>query len=318
MQGGEAEEVSGLIYRVYRDTFPEKYLYDPARIREMSTQSDRSSVVACDGDGQVIGYAALRPYSGYPEIGCITTLSVAPEWRNRGIGEQLAKFMARNGSDRNYFCIAASAPTAYAYPQRILNRQEFVPTVFLPGAIAEGLAFMDLTGKLRHRESLYICTKMNVNPEYGPQYLPPEYARLIMDIGAALGIRLMSGSGGYLPLAPTEAGHATDAEWRTGYLWLRSIGPDYRDVIYEQVHQFIRSGTQTIRLHIDLGDPGAPAAAASAQRNGFFFAGVLPSRTGLILIMEHLEKTRVATQRLHARSPMAKRLRAEYQSRFDP
>lgn len=318
MQESEAAEVAGLMYLVYRDTYPEKYLYDPARVAESARNGGKVSAVACDTDGHVVGYAELRPYPGYPEIGTLSTLAVAPQWRNRGVGAGLVRYCVQAGSRLNYICLNAPAPTAYAYPQQILKREEFVPTVFLPAAIAEGIEFVDITGKLRHRESVFCCTKMNVCPGYGPQFIPGEYAKIVLDLCDALNIRIMSGSGGYLPPVPTDAELETDVEWATGHIRLRTIGPDYRDAICDMVSRFERAGTKTLRLHVDLSDPGAPAAIGAAERKGFFFAGILPARTGLVMVLEHLENPQAVTKRFHARSPMAKRLRAEFQSRTSP
>lgn len=50
-------------------------------------ESVQEFVVAIDGDGRVIGCGALHVF--WEDLGEIRTLTVAPEWRQRGIGQDL-------------------------------------------------------------------------------------------------------------------------------------------------------------------------------------------------------------------------------------
>jgi hypothetical protein len=70
-----------------------------------------------------------------------------------------------------------------------------------------------------------------------------------------------------------------------------------------------------VELHLDLSDPGAPAAVAAAEEIGFVFSGVLPGRNGLILLLQHLHEVSISYDRVHMGSPFGERLLSYIRSR---
>ncbi|MDD1703371.1 MAG: GNAT family N-acetyltransferase [Methanoregula sp.] len=308
MKPEEADGVRGLMQAVYLNSYPIKYVYDPTLLREKNANSKITSVVATDTRGQVIGYVALSTYSGYPEIGLLSSLAVDPRCRGRGLGGQLARHLITVSEGRGFVCLTGGAFTVHPYSQQILGEVGFCPSVFLPGSQPKGISLQGIAEKLRQRESVVLFSKVISPEEYGPQYLPPNHGKIILEICDKLGMRIISGCGGFPSSGHTLAEHEINHETGNGLIRIRRIGPDYREILGGNIRELDTVETKTLRLHLDLSDPGSPAAVAAAEKKGFVFAGILPGKKGLILILQYFKKSPRSLKKIHMNNPSGERL----------
>jgi hypothetical protein len=299
MQPGDARGVSGLMREVYGETYPKKYVYDPARIEERSTRGDIVPAVATGPLGNVVGYGALSAYYGYPEIGLIGSLAVSPALHGRGIGGEIVRYLADGDASLGFQALTGGAFTAHPYSQRILEKEGFCPSAILLGSQPKEIAFRGISENLAQRESTVFCTRVILPREYEFQYLPANHRQMIRQISRELGIRIAADGTGNPGKGPSVIDHTLNAETGNGMIWVRSTGCNYREAFAATVGQLLAGGAGVIRLHLNMSDPGSTAVVSEAEKTGFIFAGILPGQHGLILLLQHLRDIRLDLQNIH-------------------
>jgi|GEM_PF-1180507 len=299
MRAVDADGVAALMRDVYGNTYPKKYVYDPALLREKNTAGEITTVVATTPEGAVIGYAALSAYYGYPDIGLIGSLAVSPACRGRGLAGLLTRYLTGNRRGWRFHAITAGTFTAHPYSQRAMLREGFSPSAILLGSQPRELSFHKIAEELSQRESIAFYTRVQAPEEYGFQYLPGNYRRIIRDICKNLGIRIGADGTGKPGPSLTIAEHTLNPDTGAGMIWMRRIGPDHRPALAGAVRELRIRGARILRLHLDLSDPGATDAAAAAEEAGFVFAGILPGERGLVLLLQHLLDTEIDLRKIN-------------------
>ena len=289
MQPEDAPGVARLMQEVYGNTYPKKYVYDPAQLREKNAKGEVSAVVATGPKGTVLGYAALSLYYGYPEIGLLGSMAVTPSCRGRGLGGTILRHLIACSEGTGFRTLTGGAFTAHPHSQRAMEHEGFSPSALLLGSQPQEISFRELTGALSQRESVVFYTKALCQEEFAFQYLPENHRKTIREISGKLGIRINADGSGKPGRAATIIEHTINPDTGAGLIWIRRAGPDYREAVIDTARQLRARGAQVMRMHVDLNDPGANAVISAAEEAGFIFAGILPGENGYILILQHLQ-----------------------------
>lgn len=313
IHGMNLEETDGvvrLMHEAYGDTYPKKYVYDPRQLWEKNKRGDLVSVVATGPAEQVIGYGALNAYTGYPRVGLLGSLVVSPSCRGQGLAGKIARYLVICGESRGFVCLTAGAFTVHPYSQQVFQKLGYRPSAILLGSQPQEISFRGIYEKLDQPESVAFLTKVTTPHEYGPQYLPDRHAEMIRDIGCMLGIRIVPGTGGKPGPEPSRIEHAINTDTGAGLIWVRSIGPDYRNALGVAVGQILAQDSKVMRLHVNLSDPGSPVLVSAAEENGFIFSGILPGEDGIIFLLQHLQGIPISYNRIRMGNSSGKRLLA--------
>lgn len=310
MQPGEAEGVVHLMHEVYRDTYPKKYVYDPEQIRKKNASGEVTSIVATSPEGRVIGYAAMNAYYGYPRIGLVGSLAVSPSCRGQGLGGMISRYLLPCSDGRGFVSLTGGAFTAHRYSQWAISRLGFSTSAILLGSQPQGISFQGIADTLAQRETVVFFSRLLCLPEYGPQHLPENHREMILDLAGGLGIGILDDRTPSAGHEPTIIECSVNEETGAGMIWFRSAGPDPREILAGTMRQLRHRGATVLRLHLDLSDPGTPAAARAAEEEGFVFAGILPGESGLVLLLQHLQDVRIDVGRIQMGNPSGERLLA--------
>ncbi|NMB77677.1 MAG: GNAT family N-acetyltransferase [Methanomicrobiales archaeon] len=306
----EAEGVSRLMHEVYGDTYPKKFVYDPVQVTRKAARGEILPVTATSPAGEVIGFAAITTYPGYPRIGLVGSLAVSPSSRARGLGGMILRTLLAQSSGQGFTSLTGGAFTTHPYSQRAIERLGFVPTAILPGSQPATISFQEIAEKPVQRETTVFYTRMTAPLVYGPQFLPEQHCAVIRDICQNLGIQVRVSRDGRAGQEPAFVECSLNEETGAGMIWMRSSGPGQQEVLADAMSHLRSRGAAVLRLHIDARDPGTHAAVQVAEAAGFFFAGLLPDKDGLVLLFEHLLGTRINPGLIRMGSPAGERLLA--------
>jgi len=310
MRPDDAGSVTGLMREVYGETCPRKSVYDPVLLRKKVASGELRSAIAEGPGGTVIGYGALSGYYGYPEIGLLGSLAVTPASRGRGIGGMLTRHLVSSGLTAGYVALTAGTFTSHPYARQAIEREGFLPTAILLGSQPQGISFTGITKTTGQRESVIFYSRVLSPREYGYQYLPDRHRQVIGDICRDLGVLVSATETGYYPVGgPTAIEYMFNQETGAGLIWIRKAGYDYHEVLAMSVRMLRSAGAKVLRLHLNLNDPGSPSVVTAAEALGFIFAGILPAKNGLVLLMQDLQEIAIDPEKLcMGRNPAGWRL----------
>ncbi|MDP3397480.1 MAG: GNAT family N-acetyltransferase [Methanoregula sp.] len=304
----EADGVALLMHEVYRDTYPKKYVYDPEQIRKKNAMGEIVPVVATSSEGRVLGYGAMNPVNAYPETGLLGSLAVLPVFRSHGLGGLILRHLLSCSEGRGFQSLTGGAFTVHPYSQMALQRLGFHTSAILLGSQPQEISFQGISGKLGQRESMAFLTKVISHEEYGLQYLPSNHHRIIQEITTELGLRIIPGSGERFGHESTVTEHSINKETGAGIVLIQRVGPDHRVILAGIVRQLRTKGAKSIRLHLSLSDQGSPALASAAEEMGFIFSGILPTKDGIILLLQNLHGVPIDYEQIHMGNPFGERL----------
>jgi L-amino acid N-acyltransferase YncA len=316
LQPKDAGSVARLMYEVYRNTYPKRYVYNPARLWEMNESGELLSVVATRPEGKVIGYGALGTYYGYPEIGLIGSLAVSPQYRGNGLSGKIFRHLVHCSEGRGFRCLTGGAFTAHPYSQRAALKEGFTVTAALLGSQPQEISFEGITGQLSQRESIVFLTRMTAPAEYGPQYLPLSHEGLIREICGELGFTVITAAGRDPCPGLTVAEETFNPDTGAGLIRIRTAGPDIRTTLETTVRNLTAGGAATIWMHADAGDPATPVVVSAAEEAGFVFSGLLPGDRGLVLLLQYLRGITISREQIHMANSSGERLLADILSRI--
>ena len=289
MRPEDACGVPALMREVYGETYPKKLVYDPVLLRKKTANGEIFPVIAAGPTGNVIGYAALSAYYGYPEIGLLGTLAVSPACRGRGLGGKLHRHLISCGMSAGFVALSGGAFTSHPFSQKILEQGGFCPTAILLGSQPQSISFHGIAETLGQRESVAFYTRLLAPQKYGIQYLPASHHQVITEICRDIGLTAISERPGHSPVGiPSVCEELLNADNGAGLIWMRIAGDDCREVLGTATRRLRSAGAKVLRLHLNLNDPGSPSAVQVAEKAGFVFAGILPGKDGIILLMQNL------------------------------
>lgn len=304
----EAEGVALLMYEVYQDTYPKKYVYDPEQLRKKNAIREIVPVVATSPEGRVLAYCAMNPINNYPEIGLLGSLAVLPDFRRHGLGELILRHLLSCSEGRGFRSLTAGAFTVHPHSQKVLQRYGFHTSAIMLGSQPQEISFQGISGKLGQRESMAFLTKVLSHEEYGLQYLPSNHHGIIQEIATELGFRIIPGSGRRYGHEPTVTEHSINYETGAGKVLIQRVGQDHREILAGIVRQLHTKGAKSIGLHLSLSDQGSPALASAAEEMGFIFSGILPAKDRIILLLQNLHGVPIDYERIHMGNPFGERL----------
>ena len=313
----EAEEVSLLMREAYRGTYPKKFVYTPAQLRDMTKSGDLFAVVGTCNEGQVIGYGALQAYPGYPEIGLMGSPVVSPGYRDGDLGRNLARYLADYGEKKGFLALTAEVFAAHSSSLQTFGALGFSASAVIFGAQPRDISSVGIAEHISQRESMAFLTRLRSSVLYGPQYLPENHREITGEICRALGILSAPGEEGVSRQESTLIEKSFSEETRSGQIMVRRSGYDFRRSIAQILWNLRARGAQTVRMHLDASDPHTPAAALAAEEAGFIFSGILPGKKGLILLHQFTWEN-ICCDQIHLPDPLGTRLLAYIASQRTP
>ena len=319
MRPDDAGGVAELMREVYGETCPMRSVCDPVLLHKKVASGELRSAIAEGPGRRIIGYGALSGYYGYPEIGLLGSPAVTPDYRGRGIGEMLRRHLVSYGRTAGYCALTVGIFTSSPSSGRAIGTEGFFPTAILLGSQPEGIPVTEIAGTPGQRESVVFYSRILAPREYGYQYLPDRHREIIGDICRDLGVFISATETGYYPVGgPSAIEYMFNQETGAGLIWIRKAGYDYHEVLAMSVRMLRSAGAKVLRLHLNLNDPGSPSVVGAAEALGFIFAGILPAKDGLVLLMQDFPEIAIDPEKLcMGETPAGQRLLAYIGSQIE-
>jgi hypothetical protein len=309
LRAEDAIGVAQCVYRAYGYSYPNHDLYYPDRIAHLNATGELVSVVAVDAAGAVVGHLALER----PDLGRVAESGqavVAPAHRGRHLLERMRARAEEEGQQLGLVGIFGEPFTTHIYSQR--SEEDFdahVCGVNLADS-PRSLHFKQIRNDpLAQRESTLLYFKYLAPVPAATVYAPPRHRATLERIYGQFGAQPSFGT----PAAQTGAGEVAvhfDRVWGDGYIRVERVGQDTA----AEIRRARRDLTDTVKvptifLELPLAQAGTPDLCATAEADGFFFAGIGPqfAAAGDALRLEYVSVPVDAT-RLQIASPFAKEL----------
>jgi hypothetical protein len=267
---GDGEGVAELFYRTYGGSYPIKMYYVPDDIRRACARGSLHPVVARLAGGEIVGFASLYrsspPFEGLVELGLGM---VHPAYRGSFIlfhlFNALTALMNRLTGIEAAFGEAVCDTIITQHASALFGFKECALELdLMPGSASGRVACLVMFRNLRDRRRAL--------------FVPERFAPEIGALAARLGLDREP-----LPakeVLPDHGVSLADARVFTFAGLLRGslskAGADCRERLEEEERSALAAGCRRFQWFLNLGDPGAGAAAAILQGMGYGISGLVP------------------------------------------
>ena len=308
----DALEVSRCAYETYGYTY-EPYIYYPEQVVEMNRGGELLSVVAVDGDANLLAHVALKFDSSEKSIAEVGVAFVKPAYRKHGIFSKLFADILDKARSRNLDGVYGRAVTSHALSQRKMTDFGFVDCGAMLGLFPSDVEFKALTGKTAQKESaaLSFLSLASSNHEIYPPARHQNMILAIFDSGSipvtvaetAVSDVVCDGDDVELTYSRMEVFNTANIMCYKGY-------NNIIDDIHSAMKRLCVEHTDVLYLFLDLENPACAELAQQCESLGFFFAGVLPYgiRGHHALILQYLNNIEIDFSRIVLHSDFAKRI----------
>ncbi len=316
----DALGISRCVYRVYGNSYMIEDAYYPERIIRHNETGEFVSIVAVDANGDIVGHYALeRP--GLKRVAERGIAIVSPAHRGRDLMGRMRVLLESEAKRLGLAGVYSVAVTKHVFSQRVNEEWDSrVCGIFLGGGPAS-LVFKKIGA---HGENAPLPQRMSwvVYYTYVGDRTPalvhcPERHRAIVErIYRELEAPVEFREGGNAPEAHGEVDVSYSQTMDSGTIRVRTIGSDTSAEIRRARRDLIDvTGAEHVTLELPLAQPGCAALAETAESDGFFFLGVLPSYSddGDTLLLQYLH-TPLDVSQIQVANPFAREL-VEYAER---
>jgi hypothetical protein len=266
-----------LVRECYGENYAHPYFYDASHLAKLIDQGLLFSAVATDTAGRVVAHMAVKlEYAGDITADNFAGMML-PEYRGKGVLMQLGTVLFPVYEKLGLLGLHTATVTHHTASQKISRNT---------GTVTVGCLLADSPGS--NADGLHITTRMPILMQfYRLQTLPLRrwfaplcYRPLLQTLCAALQCPVIFDES-EAPL-PTTSTIEKQQNMRRGTTLLRfhAIGTD----MGERVDEHCTVDAAASYIDIPLTDAAAPALTRYANKQGFFFAGILPERAGKDLL----------------------------------
>ncbi|WP_425058305.1 hypothetical protein SCACP_29520 [Sporomusa carbonis] len=318
MRPEEAADVCRCVHRCYGYSYPNRNMYDPARVQELNREGKIVSYVAVDHNNELIGHAALELDSGNPTVAEMGNAFVLPEHRGGGLLNKFAKVLVDEAKDRGLAGAFVGSVCSHPYSQKAVHRLDFSDTALCLSRLP-CMNFRRLRSGGRQRENILYSFRFFRLDEDLTLYVPQHHYQMVERIyqGLGLGVSIQTVP---VELPATEGAFRSSADsYGAVHVFFIQSGAGTAAGTAGMENVFYRGDqTETVYLYLNLADPGTPRLCAEYEKQGYFFAGVLPGSKGFNwLVLQHLNNTYIDYAKLEVASDLGRDL-ADYVRCHDP
>lgn len=262
-----------LVRACYGEHYAHAHFYDAAALADRIRREQLFCAIATDAQGQVV--ATMSVGLEYPGDRTADNFAgmMLPEYRGQGVLMQLGAILFPVYERLQLYGLQTATVTHHTISQKISSNTGTQTCGCLladsPGSNADGLP---LTTRMPILMQFYRFQA----PPSRPLYLPAAYGPLLTRLFDALAFPVTAGSDAATPPSHSRVEWRDDPRRGTRLLRCHAIGNDMAALL----EQHRRQPAAASYLDIPLTDPAAPALSALANRDGWFFGGLLLERAG--------------------------------------
>ena len=270
----DAEDISRLIYRTYRYTYPKEDLYYPERVRAYIERGEKFGVIVRTEEGEPVGYFAVIVKSDSP-IGEVGEAVVSPAHRGRGIMKRMMASLIEMAKERGLLGLYGEAITVHTISQRVNAKFGFSSTALLLGTFPSA-RIVGIESNYGQRISVVIDFLHLIERKEEVFYAPVRYRKILKDIYRGLGIEAKAGRGrvGELP-AVSRLKLNVNSTTGTAEIVVKKAGKDLLERVVKKRNRLFDKGIEVVYLDFPLSSPETKEIP-DLKPYGFVFAGLLP------------------------------------------
>lgn len=323
MLPSEALEVAKVVYKTYGYTYGYQDVYYPDRLAELNKSGKMVSAVALGNDDEIVGHCALMFWHKAARIAELGQGVVKPGYRLHGCFSNLTEYLIAQARSRGLMGVYGQAVTNHTFSQRTGHKLGLRDCALIIGFVPATVTFKGFSEQLSQRVSLLTHFLYLVKPERPTVFAPAHHREMIEKLYENLGVSAYVETPSALELEnPPERAlmnvivinHLDFA-----YLEVERYGQDLLRQLRATVKQLARDKIEVMSLLLNLSDPHTASFVRDLEREGFFFAGILPGafKNGDALILQWLANVEIDYDRIELESDIAKELRDYIRAR-DP
>lgn len=323
MMEHEAIEISKCAYKSHGYSFFDDHIYYPERLIELNKTGEMISAVAVTKAGIFMGHAALL--FQYPEdtIAELTFVFVNVEYRGQGAFNRLIEHLFNVKPKRRLNAMYAYAVANHIFTQKANQRYKINDCGILLATSPSSWRFKGISDDTTQRISVVLTYKFLQEPPKLTLYIPKHHREIIeklyKNIGAADHTYIEPDKAS-LDLAGKKSDIKTGVNYAEGCaeIFIAKYGEETVKEVKKLLRRYCLEQIAAINLFVSLEDPATYFLTSELEKQGFFFAGILPgSRIGDALILQYLNNVDFDYSKVTAYTDMAKEILA-YIKKSDP
>ena len=270
----DAEDISRLIYRTYRYTYPKEDLYYPERVRAYIERGEKFGVIVRTEEGEPVGYFAVIVKSDSP-IGEVGEAVVSPAHRGKGIMKRMMASLIEMAKERGLLGLYGEAITVHTISQRVNAKFGFSSTALLLGTFPSA-RIVGIESNYGQRISVVIDFLHLIERKKEVFYAPVRYRKILKDIYRGLGVEAKAGRGrvGELP-SVSKLSLNVNSSLGTAEIVVKKAGKDLIDRIVKKRNRLFEKGIEVVYVDFPLFRPETKEIP-DLKPYGFVFAGLMP------------------------------------------
>lgn len=275
MRPEEAATVCNCVYRCYGYSYPNRDMYDPARVLALNQEQKIVSYVAVDYCGGVIGHAALELDSANPTVAEMGNAFVLPEYRGSGLLNEFANVLVCEAKKRGLAGAFVGSVCSHSYSQKAAHRMGFSDTALMLNRLPH-MQFRRLQSTVNRRENILHSFRIFAVDKTLSLYAPVQHRNIVEQIYRQLGLSVAWQSAPDSIAQPKAAIRVNADPYGAIHIFIMQ-SPDGSETGLEEYTQ--NGQTEATYLYLNLAEPGTPLLCSMYERCGYFFAGILPGES---------------------------------------
>lgn len=261
-----AEACARCYHQVYRDTFPVRHVYEPARIIEQAAREDLLSTLAVTPKGEVVGLTSAFHFGPNRRAWEVGGTMVVEAYRKGDIARPLIEGIWQECLSRSPDTIYGTMVCNHIYTQYAGRQHGTRPAALdLDG-------FTNFEGGQAIETSLLFLFRV-LNRAARTIHLPARYAPIARELHGGLQLERTIVSEIHVPAHPATTLQARTLS-RSLRLTVSTIGTDIREAVAAAMAE--ARDCRAVQVSLPADQPAAPWAADRLRESGFYFCGVLP------------------------------------------
>lgn len=293
LEPSQAIDVCRSAYRTYGYTYIYEHIYYPERIVEMTKTGELISAVAvCDETNEIMSHSALEFFGEKKELPELGMAFTKPKFRGQGCFNSIGDFLVKYAKEIGITGMFAKAVTTHPFSQKGCLRHGLKECGMLIG-LSPTKKFKKMEEKAGQRESLileYLPLKKSVQPII---YLPAHHKDIIEKIYKNIEVPYMLAKPEQrdIPQLCEEQSNIeinVNSSLLIANIRVKKYGKSIIDEVQLRLKELCFKKIEAINIYLDLCDPFTAIFTEKFEKMGFFFAGVLPTKSRQNLILQYL------------------------------
>ena len=229
----DAEDISRLIYRTYRYTYPKEELYYPKRVREFIERGQKFGVIVRTKEGEAVGYFAVIVKED-SRIGEVGEAVVSPGHRGKGIMKMMMDSLIGMAREKGLLGLFGEAVTVHTISQKVNEKFGFKSTALMLGAFPQS-RIVGIEEKYGQRVSVVIDFLHLKKRKKAKLYLPRKYRKLLKEIYQTMGIEVEEGQKSRKSFKSSQIELKVNFQLKVATIVVRRIGEDFKERLQRKV-----------------------------------------------------------------------------------